>query len=50
MSGLLYRVAPWSIDVFTAAGLVLIASALIAGSLPARRASRIDPAAALRVE
>jgi putative ABC transport system permease protein len=50
MSGLLYRVTPWSIDVFTGAGLVLIASALIAGWLPARRASRIDPAAALRVE
>jgi putative ABC transport system permease protein len=50
ISGLLYRVAPWSIDVFTGAGLVLIASALIACWLPARRASRIDPAAALRLE
>jgi putative ABC transport system permease protein len=50
MGGLLYRVAPWSVDVFTAAAIVLIAAALIAGWLPARRASRIDPASALRAE
>jgi putative ABC transport system permease protein len=50
MAGLLYRVTPESGGIFAQAALVLIASALLAGWLPARRAGRIDPAAALRVE
>jgi predicted lysophospholipase L1 biosynthesis ABC-type transport system permease subunit len=50
MAGLLYRVVPWSTDIFAAAALVLIASAPLAAWLPARRAGRIDPATALRVE
>jgi putative ABC transport system permease protein len=48
MAGLLYRVTPWSGEIFAAATVVLIASALLAGWLPARRAARIDPATALR--
>ncbi len=50
MAGLLYKVTPWSGEVFAASSLVLIASALLAAWLPARRAGRIDPASALRIE
>ena len=50
MGSLLYRVTPWSGEIFAVAALVLIASALLAGWLPARRAARIDPATALRIE
>jgi predicted permease len=50
MEGLLYRVTPWSGEIFAVATLVLIASAVLAGWLPARRAARIDPATALRIE
>ncbi|HEY6987199.1 MAG TPA: ABC transporter permease [Bryobacteraceae bacterium] len=50
MAGLLFRVTPWSAEIFVCAALVLIASALLAGWLPARRAAQIDPATALRAE
>ncbi len=50
MGGLLYRVSPWSGDIFIAVALVLAASALSAAWLPAQRAANIDPASALRVE
>ncbi len=50
MTGLLYRVTPWNGKIYATAALVLIASALVAGWLPARRAARIDPASALRIE
>lgn len=50
MAGLLFRVAPWSGEIFALSALVLVASALLAGWLPARRAAHIDPATALRDE
>lgn len=38
---------PWT---FGAVSVLLAALALLAGFIPARRATRIDPVAALRVE
>ncbi len=49
-SALLYGVPPHDPVTLTAAALVLAAAALLACALPARRASRIDPALALRDE
>ncbi len=50
MSALLFNVAPN--DPLTLAGvsLILAATSLVAASLPARRAARVDPAIALRAE
>ena len=46
----LYEVSPNDPIVFGGVGLVLIAVALMASGIPARRAARVDPAVALRVE
>jgi putative ABC transport system permease protein len=45
---LLFNVRPWDPITLTGVGLLLIAAALAACLIPARRAMRIDPAAALR--
>jgi putative ABC transport system permease protein len=50
MRGLLFRVPPLDAFTFTLVPLLLIAIALLAGWLPARRATRIDPVEALRSE
>jgi ABC-type antimicrobial peptide transport system permease subunit len=50
IAGLLYRVKPWSAEIFVIAALVLAGSAVVAGWIPARRAASIDPAAALHLE
>jgi predicted permease len=50
MTTLLYNVQPTDPAVYAAVSFVLIAVALTASYLPARRASRIDPLAALRDE
>ena len=46
----LFGVAPGSVAVFAAAGLLLCAIALLAVFLPVRRAVNLDPANALRTE
>jgi putative ABC transport system permease protein len=48
--GLLYGIEPTDPVAYAGATLVLAAMAFIAAYLPARRASRIDPLAALRHE
>jgi putative ABC transport system permease protein len=50
MAGLLYQVEPTDPATSLAVSLVLMASAGVAGLLPARRASRINPIVALRDE
>ena len=47
---LLYGVRPWDFWTYAAVCVVLIASALVAAWLPARRAARTDPLRALRTE
>ncbi len=50
MTTLLFDIRPTDAAVYAAVSLVLIAVALLASYLPARRASRIDPLVALRDE
>jgi predicted permease len=50
LESLLFGVKPTDAVAFLLAGVVLLAVALLAGYLPARRASRIDPAVVLRSE
>ena len=50
LSGILYEVGAFDPLAFTIAPLVLATAALLATWLPARRATRISPMAALRTE
>jgi predicted lysophospholipase L1 biosynthesis ABC-type transport system permease subunit len=50
LSGMLYQISPVDPVAFTLAPAVLIATALFACWLPARRAARVDPMVALRNE
>ena len=50
MGGVLYGVTPTDATTYAGVFALLMAASLLASSLPARRAARIDPAAALRVE
>jgi putative ABC transport system permease protein len=50
LSGVLYGVRPHDLSVFTVVSILLAAVALLASVVPARRATRVDPMAALRQE
>jgi predicted permease len=50
LAGLLFGVAPYDLAILTAATTVLIATALAANWLPARRAALVDPMSTLRTE
>jgi putative ABC transport system permease protein len=50
MSSFLFGVKPWDPAVFIAVPVLLTLTALIAVVIPAARATRIDPMAALRYE
>lgn len=50
MSGLLYEVSPLDPIVFVGVSSVLAAAGLLASLVPARRATRVDPIVALRVQ
>jgi putative ABC transport system permease protein len=46
----LYRVGAMDFSVIVSVGVILLATALFASYLPARRAARIDPMKALRTD
>jgi ABC-type antimicrobial peptide transport system permease subunit len=48
VSGLLYGIAPTDAITFGLVAVVLLAAALLAGFVPARRAARVDPMIAMR--
>lgn len=48
LRGLLYDVRPSDSTVYAGGAFLLLAVALLAGYVPARRAARVDPAEALR--
>jgi putative ABC transport system permease protein len=50
LTSLLYGVSPTDTTVFLAVPAVVLAIALLAAWLPARRAAKIDPAVTLRAE
>jgi putative ABC transport system permease protein len=50
MQSLLFEVPPFDLRTFAAVAVLLAAVAALASYLPARRATRVDPIAALRME
>ena len=50
LAGLLYGVSPYDPMTFAAVAALVVAAALAASIIPARRAARLDPMIALRAE
>jgi ABC-type antimicrobial peptide transport system permease subunit len=50
LTTLLYSISPYDPLTLAGVGLLLLATTLVAGYLPARRATRIDPVVALRAD
>ena len=50
MGALLFGVAPTDLTTFASMALAIVATALVASSVPARRAMRVDPMVSLRYE
>jgi ABC-type antimicrobial peptide transport system permease subunit len=50
LSGVLYGIPPLDPITFVVCALILLAAALLANAVPARRAARVDPMVALRYE
>ena len=50
MASLLFGVSATDVVTFAAVPALLMATAMLAGCVPARRATRVDPVAALRYE
>jgi len=50
LASMLYAVEPRDLTVFAGVAISLLATALLASYLPARRATRVDPIAALRAD
>jgi predicted permease len=48
LAGLLFRVSPWDALVWAVAPATLVAAVLLSSFMPARQASRLDPAQAMR--
>ena len=50
LASMLYNVRPYDPATFACVGILLVLVTLAAGSIPARRAMRVDPIVALRYE
>jgi putative ABC transport system permease protein len=50
IASLLFGTSPWDMTTYAVMILAIVAVALVSGYLPARRASRVDPLAALRIQ
>jgi ABC-type antimicrobial peptide transport system permease subunit len=50
LTALLYQVKPTDPVIFTLLALALVAVAVLAGYVPARRATRVDPLVTLRAD